>query len=186
MTIADGQLAPPLTGLTFKGESIDLSEFRGKKVWIAFHRWASCPLCNLRIKEVIARYDEIQAQGIQLICVFQSPPENIAKYVGAQDPPFPIIADPDLELYDTYEVRPRWAGLLYPRVFVRAFQAVMNGLFSLKIDGPTAMIPADFLVDPEGLVWKAYYGQAVSDHIPFEDLSAFGADRCLDMPATVI
>ena len=50
------------------------------------------------------------------------------------------------------------------------------------MDGPKAMVPADFLVDPEGVVWKAYYGTAVSDHIPFEDVSAFAADLCLDMP----
>jgi len=183
MTVEHGQLAPEFQGVTYTGDTIDLGQFRGKKVWLAFHRWASCPLCNLRIKEVIKRYDEIEKAGIQLIAVFQSPPENIAKYVGAQNPPFPLVSDPDLKLYDRFDVRPNMLGLFYPRVFLTAIRAVLAGLFSLKIDGPKAMVPADFLVDPEGLVWKAYYGAAVSDHIPFEDVRAFGEDLCLDMPA---
>jgi peroxiredoxin len=182
MTIAAGQLVPDLSGTTFRGQHIDLEQYRGQKVWVAFHRWASCPLCNLRIKDVIERYDEFEEQGIQLICVFQSPPENIARYVGAQDPPFPIIADPELRLYDVFGVRPNLLGNFYPRVLMTAFRAVMAGLFSVKIDGPISMVPADFLIDPEGLVWKAYYGAAVSDHIPFDDIERFIADPCLDMP----
>lgn len=182
MRIATGQLAPTFSATTFKGEAVTVEQFRGKKLWIAFHRWASCPLCNMRIREVIERYDEIEAQGIQLVAVFQSPPETIAKYVGAQDPPFPLISDPDMKLYAQYGVDVSWSGLFYPRVIVRAIQATLAGLLSVKIDGPIARIPADFLLDPEGLVWKAYYGDAVSDHIPFEDVDAFAADRCLELP----
>ncbi len=182
MNITNGQLAPAFTATTFKGESINLLDYKGKKVWLAFHRWASCPLCNMRIQEVQERYAEFQEQGIELIAVFQSPPENIAKYVGKGDPPFAIIADPDLVLYDMYNVRPNWMGLMYPRVIIGAIRAVLMGFFSVKIDGPLAMIPADFLVDPEGLVWRAYYGEAASDHIPYDDVFDFGKDKCLDMP----
>ncbi len=181
-SITAGQLAPSFNAVTFKGEPINLEDFRGQKVWLAFHRWASCPLCNLRIKEVRARYKEFQDQGILMITVFQSPPENIANYVGKDDPPFAIITDPDLLLYDIYGVRPNWFGLFYPRLFLRAIRGALAGYLSLTIDGPLAMIPADFLIDPEGLVWKAYYGQAASDHIDFDDVVAFGNDRCLDMP----
>ena len=182
MTIESGQLAPTFEAETYKGEHIKLDQYRGQKVWLGFYRWASCPLCNLRISEVIERHERFQEAGIQLIGVFQSPAENIEKGVGKQGLPFPVIPDPELELYDTYGVRPRVAGLFYPRVFGRAFRAVMGGFFSLKMEGPKAMVPADFLVDPEGLVWRSYYGRAVSDHIPFEQVDEFGADLCLDMP----
>lgn len=182
MPITDGQLAPGFVGTTHTGDTIDLDAFRGQKVWLGFYRWASCPLCNLRIKELIARHDRFASAGIQHIAVFQSPPERIAQYVGAQKPPFPLISDPELRLYEQYGVHANWLGMFYPRVFVRAFQAMMAGLLSIRTDGPKAMVPADFLVDPEGLVWRAYYGAAISDHIPFEDVDAFGLDRCLDMP----
>ena len=85
-------------------------------------------------------------------------------------------------LYEEYGVQVSWWGAFYPRVVARAILGVLNGFLSLNINGPIARIPADFLVDPEGLVWRAYYGQAISDHIPFEDITEFGADLCLDMP----
>ena len=183
MTIATGQLAPDFSARTFRGDAVDLSQFRGKKVWLGFYRWASCPLCNLRITEILERHQEFEKAGIQTIAVFQSSPENIAKYVGAQDPPFPIIADPDLALYEQYDVQTSWAAMFYPRVFMRAIRAVFKGLLRIDLwDGPLARVPADFLVDPEGLVYEAYYGQAISDHIPFEAVHKFGEDLCLDMP----
>ena len=60
--------------------------------------------------------------------------------------------------------------------------ALMPGPLSLKIDGPKAMVPADFLLDPEGLVWKAHYGKAITDHIDMDEIRAFQEDQCLDMP----
>ncbi|MCB9676920.1 MAG: AhpC/TSA family protein [Alphaproteobacteria bacterium] len=187
MTLAAGQLAPSFTAETFRGEPIALESFRGQKVWLGFYRWASCPLCNLRVSEVLERYAAFEEAGIQPIAVFQSSPGNIAKYVGAQDPPFPIIADPDMVLYEQYGVQVSWLGMLYPRVMMRALRAATKGLLRLDLgDGPLARVPADFLVDPEGLLYSAYYGSAISDHIPFDEIDRFGADLCLDMPAAAV
>jgi len=182
MTIQAGALAPTFTRTSFRGEEVDLEAYRGQKVWLGFYRWASCPLCNLRISEMMERYESFEKAGIQVLAVFQSPPENIEKYVGKQGIPFPVIPDPELELYEVYGVHARLMGMLYPRVIGRAIRATMKGFFSLKIDGPKAMVPADFLIDPEGVVYDAYYGNAISDHIPFERVHAFGEDLCLDMP----
>lgn len=181
-TIQAGQLAPTFKVSTYEGEDLDLEALRGQKVWLGFYRFASCPLCNLRINEMIDRYPQFEKDGIQVVGVFHSPAENIAKYVGKQGVPFPLVPDPELELYETYGVHARLGGMLYPRVFARAIRATLKGFFARRIDGPLSMVPADFLIDPEGLVWKAYYGSAVSDHIPFEDVTAFAADLCLDMP----
>ena len=182
MSIETGQLAPAFTAKTWQGGAFDLEGYRGKKLWLGFYRWASCPLCNLRIHEVIQRYAEFEAAGIQHVAVFQSSEDKIALGVGTQEPPFPIVPDPELQHYETYGVHASWAGMFYPRVVARALRSVGKGFFSLRMDGPKAMVPADFLIDPEGLVWRSYYGRAVSDHIPFDDIVEFGADLCLDMP----
>ena len=182
MNIENGQLAPTFKAETFRGEPIDLEQYKGKKVWLGFYRWAACPLCNLRVSEIIERHAEFEKADIQLLAVLQSPPEAIEKYVAKQNPPFPLIPDPNLELYSTYGVHPNIWGLFYPSVIIRTVQSIAAGFFSLAGEGPKAMVPADFLLDPEGLVYQAYYGRSVVDHIPFEDVLKFGDDLCLDMP----
>lgn len=183
--LQSGQIAPTFSATTHEGEPIDLEAYRGRKVWLAFFRYAACPLCNNRIHEQLQRHREFVDAGIEVMAVFQSSADNIKKYVGRQDPPFPLIADPELSLYRRYGVHPNTWGMFYPRNFIRAISAVRRGFMPRPADsGPLAMIPADFLVDPEGLLWRTYYGKAISDHIPFDDVLAFGADACLDMPSS--
>jgi peroxiredoxin len=183
MNLEPGQIAPTFTATSYDGEAVDLEHYRGRKVWLAFYRYASCPLCNNRIHEVIQRHAEFERQGVALLAVFQSPPDRIAQYVGRQAPPFPLVSDPDLELYARYHVVPRTWGMFAPRAMGAAIRALRNGFRPGPTDGPKAMIPADFLIDPEGLLWDVYYGKAISDHIPFPRVSAFAADTCLEMPA---
>jgi hypothetical protein len=45
------------------------------------------------------------------------------------------------------------------------------------------MRPAEFLIDPEGLIWGAHYGRAISDHISFDRVAEFARDPCLKVPA---
>jgi peroxiredoxin len=46
------QLAPNFEAMNYLSERINLESYRGKKVWLSFYRYASCPLCNLRIDEI--------------------------------------------------------------------------------------------------------------------------------------
>jgi hypothetical protein len=53
---------------------------------------------------LIQRYAAYQAGGLEVLAVFESPRASILEYVGEQDAPFPIIADPEARLYDLYGV----------------------------------------------------------------------------------
>ena len=178
-----GQIAPGFAAKSYKGEDVTLDGYRGEKLWLAFFRYASCPLCNNRIHEIIQRFTEFERAGIRIAAVFQSPPERIAEYVGTQNPPFPLVSDPELELYGKYKIAENKWGMWYPRVITTFFKAKKNGFGPGPQDGPIATIPGDFLIDPEGLLWDVYYGKAISDHIPFKTVETFAADACLDMPA---
>lgn len=180
--IERGQVAPEFEATTYEGEPLTLESYRGAKLWLSFYRFASCPLCNYRIHELMARYDEFASAGIRLVGVMQSSPDTIKKYAAKRNAPFPIIADPQHALYKTYGVKSNAWALFSPRVFVTALKAMFSGIFPGVPDFPLATVPADFLIDPEGMVWSAYYGRAVSDHIPFETVKQFAADDCLSLP----
>jgi len=173
MRIEPGAQAPDFQARSWDGHDHALADFRGQKLWLAFFRYASCPLCNLRVRDIIKRWDELQAKGLSVLAVFQSPAASIAEYVGTQAPPFPLIADPDERLYQLYGLDTSLAGFLSPRNLGRVTQALKAGFKPGRTEGSKTRIPGDFLVDASGRVRDAYYGEVIADHIPFERVEAF-------------
>ena len=91
-----GKPAPPFEAWDISGtQPINLQRYRGRYVLLSFYRYASCPLCNLRVHELMQRHADWQARGLDMLAVFQSPVGKIRQYVGAQQTPFPLIPDPE-------------------------------------------------------------------------------------------
>lgn len=167
MHLKSGDTAPLFDAVTMDGRPIRLSDFRGRKLLLAFFRYASCPLCNLRLSELIRFQPELQAQGLQILSVFQSPLERLQHYAGRQRPPFPVIADPDHILYRRYGVASSWGGFLKGSLRIGSLaRAAARGFLPGPMDGNKALIPADFLIAPGLVIHTAYYGRDIGDHLP--------------------
>ena len=166
MRLSMGEAAPRLATVDFLGAPVSLSALRGKRVMLSFYRYASCPICNLRMHELIVAHAALAGRGLNLIAVFQSPAESIAEYVGRQDAPFPIVADPSMALYRQFGVESRWAGLSSLQVIRRALKAFAKGFAPGRIDGPFHRVHADFLIDEAGRIAVAHYGRHLDDHLP--------------------
>lgn len=171
MRLTPGTTAPILNTTDFLGESVNLESLRGRPVLLSFYRYASCPVCNLRVHSVIESFPHWSAQGLAVVAVFQSPVESITQYVGRQDAPFPIIADPDMALYRRFGVEARWRGLLSLRVITAVLRAFRKGFWPGKVEGPAQRTPADFLIDAQGRIALAHYGSDIDDHIPLGTIS---------------
>lgn len=165
MRLLPGTPAPALVTTDFLGQPVQLAALRGRKVLLSFYRYASCPICNLRVRELIQAHGRLAAQGLEVLAVFQSPAESMAAYVGRQDAPFPLIGDPDMTLYRRFGVERRWLGLLTLATMANALRAFANGFAPGRIDGPVHRTPADFLIDEQGLVAVAHYGRDPGDHL---------------------
>ena len=163
-------LAPDLVASDFLGVPVDLPSLRGRKVMLSFYRYASCPLCNLRMRDLIRGYDAWAAQGLSMIAVFQSPASSISEHVGRQDAPFPIVADPAMALYRLYRVEQRWSAMFTPPVLLNAARAIAAGMLPGRVEGPAHRVPADFLIREDGVIDLAYYGSDVGDHLPLDQL----------------
>ena len=53
---------------------------KGKKVMLSFYRYAACPLCNLRVNDLINHYPDFNNKGLEMIAIFQSPTKSILKF----------------------------------------------------------------------------------------------------------
>lgn len=173
MRLKAGDTVPSFVSADFLGHIIDIEKLRGKKVMLSFYRYASCPICNFRMHELIMAHARLQTAGLEVIAVFQSPVGSIAKYVGCQDAPFPIIPDPTLKLYKRFGVESRWGGMFSFQVMGTAFSAFIKGFLPGRVDGPFHRIPADFLIDANGRISVAHYGRNIDEHISLAEIESW-------------
>lgn len=171
--LSKGQMAPKIRIEDWQGEILTLDAMRGEYVLLSFYRYASCPLCNLRIRQIIAGHVELQRQNLRVLAVFQSSGKKIGQYVGTQAPPFPLIPDPDLKLYKAYGVESSWRGFLHAWTMGigKVFKAVIQKRFLPgTMEGDIHRIPADFLIGPDGRLIDVYYGKDIGDHMPMQQI----------------
>lgn len=160
-----GMKAPNIELTDWKGRPFNLHEKSGKK-WVAFFRYASCPLCNLRVNEMIKRYEEITNNGLQIFTIFQSEPESVAKYVGQQEPPFLILCDPSEKAYVSYKLQANLLGMISPKNMTQLMSALKSGFMPGKMEGAITRIPADFIINENNNLIDVFYGTSIGDHIP--------------------
>ena len=149
-------------------------------VHLQFRRFAGCPICNLHLRSLIRRRDEIEAAGIREVIVFHSPADELREY--APDVPFALIADPAKRLYAEFGVQASPRALLNPRVYGPLIRAVARTLVAtargrekgpaLKQEGGRLGLPADFLIAPDGTVIARKYGVHAYDQWSVDELLA--------------
>ncbi len=159
----------------FKGNTLKLSDYKDKKVLLSFYRYAACPLCNLRIHNMIQKYPGYHTKGLEVLAFFESPKGSIIESVGKQVPPFRLIPDPARKIYKLYRVEKSVLKYIKGLLNTKLFKAALLGFKISKIskmENDKTMVPADFLIE-NGVIKVAYYGKDISDHLPFETIEDF-------------
>ena len=113
---------------------------------------------------------EWQPRNLSLIGVFQSPQEAIAQHAGSREPAFPLIADPGQALYRQYGLETSWFGVLAGMIFKMPtlMAAMFKGFLPGAIEGEFTQMPADFLINPDGIIVLAKYGSDLGDHLSLD------------------
>ncbi|OKH61650.1 hypothetical protein EB73_29565, partial [Mycobacterium sp. SWH-M3] len=92
------------------------------------------------------------------------------------DLPFATIADPERRYYKEFRVESTPRALLDPRTWptiVRGVAATATGQFrapAVRPHGGRLGLPADFLIDAEGTVVAAKYGEHADDQWSVDEL----------------
>jgi peroxiredoxin len=174
--LKDGTSAIHFKATDLNGNVVNLKDFEGKKLLLSFFRKAACPFCNMGVQQLIRNHKELEDKGVQIITLFASPKEEVLKYVGKQNPPFPIIADRNFSIYQKYGVEVSYLGMLKSMLKpLRMAKAISEGFVSMKSMTQEPVIPADFLIDENQKIHKAYYGKDYDDHIPVSEILAWAS-----------
>ena len=173
---------------TIHGEPVRIPEPH-RLVHLQFRRYSGCPVCNLHLRSIAQRHEEILAAGILEIVVFHSRARTMLEFQG--ELPFAAIADPEKKLYAEFGVgkmSPRVAliAALSPRSWLAAGRALRRApsLRGAAGKGEEHLgLPADFLIGPGGRVLAANYGEYVDDHWSVDELLDLAKDARRHMTA---
>lgn len=144
-------------------------------VHLQFRRFAGCPICNLHLRSIIARHDEIVAAGIREVVVFHSSPAELLAHHDAV--PFAMVADPDKLLYREFGVEGSARALLDPRAWLPALRGIVRKgrPWALDLHGGPLGLPAEFLISTDGRVLASKYGLHAYDQWTVDELLGLAA-----------
>lgn len=178
MKLQAGDRALPLRLTAINGEEFDTASLAGRPYMLSFFRFASCPFCNMRVHELVKRFDEF-TNDFTVVAVFDSPLDNLQEHAADHHAPFPILADESGQYYERYSVQRSILGVIKGMLtrLPTAIRGMCKGYVPTTIKGSMTTMPANFLIDRDGIVRVAHYGKDEGDHLPFDDLLAFCATQ---------
>ncbi|MGD1847129.1 MAG: peroxiredoxin family protein [Salibacteraceae bacterium] len=163
------------------GKKVDLKNYQGQKVLLSFFRKAACPFCNMAIQQLIKRHHEFESNGIRVIALFASTEEEVLRYAGKQNAPFPIIADGKYKIYAKYGIGASYAGMLKTMLNpVKVWKAISGGFFSLRTVPQDPVLPAEILINEDQTVHRAYYGSDYDDHLSVNEILQWGYEASVE------
>ena len=124
-------------------------------------------MCNLHLRSIAKRHDEILASDVREVAVFHSKRETMLEFQGQL--PFDTIADPEKKLYAMFGANRKMSpfAALNPRSWATAINALARAptLKGARGNGENTMgLPSDFLIDTDGRILAMNYGKRVDDH----------------------
>ncbi len=164
--------APALSLVDIHGQQISIGG-RGRRTLLSFFRDAACPFCNFRIFELTHHHQALSALGLDVVAVFGSSREDVLRFVARHPRPFRIAADPEGATHARYGIeRSLWRKL---KAIATRVPTLLKGLRIVGWAGldTNNLMPADFLIDEDGRIVEAWYGNDAGDRIPLERVELF-------------
>lgn len=137
MALQVGDKAPEVLGLNEKGEEIRLDMFKGKKTVLYFYPKDNTPGCTSEVCNLRDNYNELRNAGYEIVGVSPDSAASHQKFITKHELPFPLIADTDHTLLESFGVwgEKTMCGRKYMGVFRTTFIIDENGVIE-KIFGP--------------------------------------------------
>ena len=138
-----GEQAPDFAGRTQDGDEVKLSDYRGRKVALYFYPKDDTPGCTKQACNLRDNYSDLLNEGIAVIGVSGDDVDSHAKFAEKFELPFPLVADPDHDILNSYGV---WR---------------QRNMYGRKFMGTQR---TTFLIDEEGKIVHVFKKPNVTEH----------------------
>ncbi|MGG6545514.1 UNVERIFIED_CONTAM: thioredoxin-dependent thiol peroxidase [Prevotella sp. 15_C9] len=99
-----GDKAPEVLGKNQDGKEVKLSDFKGKKLVLYFYPKDSTPGCTAEACNLRDNYELMLKRGYAVVGVSVQDEKSHKKFIEKYDLPFPLIADVEKTLNETFGV----------------------------------------------------------------------------------
>ena len=124
-----GDKAPNFTSVDQDGNTISLSDYKGKKLVLFFYPKASTPGCTLEACNLSDNYERFVSQGYDVLGVSADSKKRQANFRNKFKFPYPLLADEDKTVINAFEV---WG----PKKFMgRTFDGIHRITFVIDENG---------------------------------------------------
>lgn len=137
--------APAFSLFDQDGNTVNLSEFTGKKLLLYFYPKADTPGCTTQACSIRDEMPNLSALGIAAVGISPDKPEKLKRFRDKYDLNFPLLSDPDHKTADAYGT---WGK---------------KSMYGKEYEG---IIRSSFLIDEEGMVIRAWYKVSPKETVP--------------------
>ena len=102
--LQNGMKAPDFTLLDKDGQTVSLSDFRGKKIVLYFYPRDNTPGCSRQACAFAALYDRFREEDVVVIGISKDSVTSHQKFAQKYNLPFILLADPELQAIEAYGV----------------------------------------------------------------------------------
>ncbi len=145
-----GNKAPAFKGLNEKGETIQLADFKGKKLVLFFYPKDNTPGCTAEACSLRDHFSELKKAGYALLGVSPDSPKKHQNFINKFDFPFSLLADTERETINAYGVwgPKKFMGKEYEGVLRTTFIIDENGKVERVIDKVKTKTHAAQILEP--------------------------------------
>ncbi len=162
-----GELMPDFTYTTPYEEGLTLSQTAAKapKTALVFLRYYGCTVCQYDMDLYAKHFAELTAGGGQFLVVLQSDPSLVKEALEKRPLPYPIVCDPDQELYRAFSIEPAksMAKMADLRMISKVAKARSAGFQHGAYEGNELQLPAAFVIDSDRKLCYVHYAKTGGD-----------------------
>lgn len=141
-----GDTAPAFSLPDADGNTVSLSDYRGRKVIVYFYPAASTPGCTKQACDFRDNLAELNDAGLDVVEISPDKPEKLAKFRDKEGLTFPLLSDPDRSVLTA------WGAYGEKTMYGKTVQGVIRSTFLVDEDGKIAV--AQYNVRATGHVAK--------------------------------
>ena len=138
-----GDKVPEFSAKDQDGNTVNLTDFKGKKLIVFFYPRANTPGCTAEACNLRDNYSLLQEQGYELLGVSEDSQKKQANFKSKYEFQFPLLADEDHTVIETF-------GVWGPKKFM-----------GKEYDG---LHRTTFVIDGEGVIEKVIEKVKTKDH----------------------